>query len=170
MVVALSRFGTFSGLQLTHSTSNDVFPNTQTFSFHGATYTSTYLRFEPVELNTNQIGGNGRYQTLDTPTAEQQQVFATYDAPPYTTTAGSIPFIDFGGKYIVNGATYDPAVLQGKTASDIATALVQPDSAVARGVIGAANTLTAAICALTKNQPAAVCADPVISGLRTQIG
>jgi hypothetical protein len=170
MVVALSRFGTFSGLEVTHSASNDVFPNTQTFSFHGSTYKSKYLRFEAVELKTNQIGANGNYQTLDTPTAEQQQIFATYDAPPFTTTAGSIPFIDFGGKYIVNGATYDPAVLQGKSASDIATALAQPDNAVAKGVIGAANTLTAAICALTKNQPAAVCADPVISSIRTKLG
>jgi hypothetical protein len=101
MVVALSRFGTFSNLQTTHSASADVYPNTPTFSFHGSTYSSPYLDFQPVELQTNQLGSDGAYKTLDTPTAEQQQLMNTYDVPPNTTQAGSVPFIDFGGKYVV---------------------------------------------------------------------
>jgi hypothetical protein len=163
MVIALSRFGAFSGLQLTKSASDDVFPNTPTFSFHGATYQSKYLTFQAVELRT-RTG-----QPLDPLTAEQQQIFATYDAAPYTSKPGTIPFLDFGGKYLVNGATYDVGVLSGKTTDEIATLVADPNSAVAKAVIGAANTITGAVCNLTQNQPANVCADPVIARIRSQL-
>jgi hypothetical protein len=102
-------------------------------------------------------------------TAEESQLVATYDVPPYSgtdnTSAGAIPFLYFGGKYISVGATYDPSILQGKSASDIAAALSDPGSAIAKGAIGAANGLTAAICSITGNQPAAVCSDPMLRGL-----
>ena len=61
-------------------------------------------------------------------------------------------------------------VLQGKTWDQIATAMQDPSrTAVAKGVIGAANGITAAICLTTKNQPANVCSLPVIKSLQTQI-
>jgi hypothetical protein len=42
MIVALSRFGTFSGLRTVHSGNNpgEVFPNTPTWTFYGSAYTS----------------------------------------------------------------------------------------------------------------------------------
>ena len=43
MIIALSRFGTFTGLKTTSSSSTDIYPNTPTFTFHGATYTSQYV-------------------------------------------------------------------------------------------------------------------------------
>jgi Domain of unknown function (DUF929) len=165
MVAALSRFGTFSGLKATHSSSIDVFPSTPTLSFHGSTYTSPYLVFTPVETNTNVIQGDG-YVTLEKPTAEEEQLLTTYDVAPYTTTDGAIPFLYFAGKYISVGATYDPTVLQGTSAADIAAALSDPTSAISKGAIGAANGLTAAICSVTGNRPAAVCADPMIRTLQ----
>jgi Domain of unknown function (DUF929) len=155
MVAALSRFGTFGGLRTTQSSSTDVFPETQTFSFHGSTFTSPYLVFTPVETDT----------THTKLTAEESQLVATYDVPPYTSSAGAIPFLYFGGKYVSVGATYDPSVLQGRSANDIAAALSDPTSAIAQGAIGAANGLTAAVCSITGNQPAAVCSDPVIRSL-----
>ena len=94
--------------------------------------------------------------------AEQAQIFATYDAPPYTTSSGGIPFIDFGGKFLVSGVAYDPSVLSGRTADDIASALADPTTSISKGAVGAANTFTAAICSLTNGQPAAVCNDPTI--------
>jgi hypothetical protein len=170
MVIALSRFGTFSGLKVTHSSSTDVYPDTQTFSFHGATYQSTYLVFEATEMQSNVSSGSG-YTTLDTPTAEQRQLLATYDAPPYvdSSSAGAIPFIDFGGKYLISGASYSPSVLAGKTATQIANALSKPSDPIAKGAIGTANALTAAICTLTNNQPAAVCTDPAIRAIQARI-
>jgi hypothetical protein len=163
MVIALSRFGTFTGLRQTHSSSTDVFPNTQTFSFHGSTYSSPYVSFSAVETQSNKQQGDG-YAPLDTPTAAQQHIFDTYDRPPYVSSesSGGIPFIDFGGKYILDGVTYDPGVLQGKSATEIASALSDPSSKISRGAVGSANVLTATICKLTDNKPANVCQAPEI--------
>jgi hypothetical protein len=158
MVVALSRFGTFHDLGQTHSSSTDVYPNTATLSFHGSSFTSQYLSFQGVEMQSNVPQGNG-YAALDTPTAQQQQLLAKYDAAPYVpaNAAGSIPFIDFANQSVVSGASYSPDLLTGKSATDIAAALADPNSAIAQAVGGTANAFTAQMCALTNNQPAAVC-------------
>jgi hypothetical protein len=63
MIVALSRFGTFSGLSTTHSSSSDTDPYTPTFTFYGSTYTSQYLNFTPVETTKNYRQGNSTSQT-----------------------------------------------------------------------------------------------------------
>src|SRR5579859_1725803 len=47
MIVALSRFGTFTGLRTVHSSSTDTDPNTPTFTFYKSSYTSQYLAFTP---------------------------------------------------------------------------------------------------------------------------
>lgn len=158
VVTALSRFGSFSNLKLTHSSSTDVYPNTQTFSFHGSSYTSAYIVFSPTEVYSNIVQGNG-YASLDKPTAADQNIQNVYDSPPYVSSSnsGAIPFIYFGGKYLISGATYSPTLLQGKTADQIASALSDPNNAITKGVVGAANVITAAVCGMTKNQPTSVC-------------
>jgi len=170
MVIALMRFGTFSGLGTTHSSTTDVFPNTQTFSFHGAAYTSQYLNFTGLELQSNQLQGTA-YAALDTPTAEQQSLISTYNAAPYVSadSAGAIPFIDFGGKFLISGSTYNPSVLQGKSYDQITSALTDPTSDISKGAIGSANAITAAICTLTGNQPANVCGTDMIKGLQAKL-
>ena len=97
VVAALSRFGTFHDLGQTHSSSIDVYPNTATFSFHGASYSSPYVAFQGRETQSN-VPQNGGYAPLDTLTPEQEALIGKYDAPPYVSAAnaGSIPFIDFG--------------------------------------------------------------------------
>jgi thiol-disulfide isomerase/thioredoxin len=50
--VALSRFGTLSGLRLIHSSRVDVYPNTPTLSFYKASYTSKYVTFVTTEAQT----------------------------------------------------------------------------------------------------------------------
>jgi hypothetical protein len=157
LVAALSRFGAFSGLNTTRSSSSDVYPSTATFSFDGSTYSSQYLAFTPVEEFSNQPSTSGGYTILQPLTSDQQKLVATYDAPPYLTSAGSIPFVDFGGKYALQGATYSPGVLANQDWNQIAAKLSQPSSAVAKGIIGSANLLTAALCTLTNQQPATVC-------------
>jgi len=42
MIIALSRFGTFSGLSTTHSSTTDEYPGTPTFTFYGSSYRSKY--------------------------------------------------------------------------------------------------------------------------------
>ncbi|HEX5494869.1 MAG TPA: DUF929 family protein [Mycobacteriales bacterium] len=165
MVVALDRFGTFSNLGLTHSASNDTFPNTSTLSFHGSTYTSQYLTFSAVETQDNN------HKQLDTPTQDEQKTMTTYDSPPFVdaSSAGAIPFVDFGNKFVVSGSSYSPKVLAGKSWSQIASALADPSNPIAKNIDGAANTLTAAICTLTKNQPAAVCTGNAVAQLITKL-
>jgi hypothetical protein len=170
MVIALSRFGTFSNLQASHSSTTDQYPNTQTFTFHSTNYTSHYLVFTPVETYSNMPQGNA-YAPLDSPTSEEQNLINTYDAAPYVSaqSAGAIPFIYFGGQFLISGATYQPDVLQGQSLSDIAGALSNTGGPVSQGAIGSANVITAAICKLTNNQPANVCSDPMIQGLQSKL-
>jgi hypothetical protein len=169
MVVALSRFGTFSNLSTVHSGSNDVYKNTPTWTFYHSTYTSKYVTFEPVETLTNIPQGNS-YTALQTPTSQQQALLSKYDAPPYVAQGnqGAIPFVDFGNKYMISGASYSPQLLAGKSWSQIASALKDPSSPIAKAVDGTANYLTAAICKLTNNQPATACT-PVVKGLEAKI-
>jgi hypothetical protein len=165
MIVALSRFGTFSGLSTVHSSSTDVYPNTPTWTFYKSSYTSPYLTFTPVETTTNVADASNTppYVTLQTPTAAQQALVTKY-----VGASGSIPFIDFGNKYLISGASYNPALLAGLSWSTIATDLSNPSSPVAQAVDGTANYITAAICKMTGNQPASACTTTVQS-LESQI-
>ena len=170
MIVALSRFGTFSGLATVTAVTNgagdqEPYPNTPTFTFY-ATYTSPYLNFTPVELQTNiPDTSSGTYTNLQSPTSAQQALLTKYDAPPYidSSGAGSIPFLDFGNKYVSIGVSYSNTALNGLTWSTLAAALHNPNSTAAKAVDGTANYYTAAICKMTGNQPASACTTAVQS-------
>ena len=157
IVAALSRFGSFSNLSLTTSAAQDVFPNTPTFSFYGSTYTSEYLVFTSVETETN----DGK--TLQVPTDDQIAVVKE-------TGKGGIPFLSFGGKYYISGATYDPGVISERNAPGIAQLMADPAHPIAMSVLGAANGITAAICGMTNNQPAAVCESPGVIAAKAAAG
>jgi hypothetical protein len=161
LVVALSRFGHFTGVGTTASAADDVYPNTATLSFHGAGYASDYLSFQGVETQSNVKQG-GQYAALDQLTGQQEQLLRTYNAPPYVPagTAGSIPFIDVGNRFVSSGASLSPQLLAGKSAEQIARALSTPDDPIAKAVLGSANALTTALCQLTGDQPAGVCTSP----------
>jgi hypothetical protein len=169
LVVALSRFGSFENLGGTQSGAAEVYPNTPTFTFHGAVYTSDVIALTAVETHTNQPDPAGGYTTLDTPTAAEVALLHRYDNLPYTTKPGAIPFLMIANRYVSIGASYSPSVLQGLSRDQIARALSDPTSAVAGAVDGAANTLTAAICKATEAQPASVCTDPVITQISTAL-
>jgi hypothetical protein len=132
-------------------------------SFHGATYSSDYLSFTGVETS-GRTKVNGQYATLDNLTAADQKTFETYDQPPYINgSAGSIPFLDLGGSFISSGASFDPQLLAGMSHRQIAIALSDPTSPVAKAVDGSANVLTAALCEVTGQQPSAVCTAPGVA-------
>lgn len=127
--------------------------------------TSPYLTLTPVELQTSiPDRATGGYTRLDTLTAAQQQVAARYDS------GGSIPFIDIGNAYVEMSTLdpFGPQDLQGLTWSQIATALHDPSSTLAKGINGSASYLTAAICALTGNQPASACT-PAVRALEPRL-
>ena len=135
VIVALSRFGSFSGLAPIRSAAKDgggtaePYPLTPTWTFAKATYTSKYLTFTPVEAYTNvPDAATGFYTALQTPTAAQQALLSKYDA----AYQDAIPFIDFGNKFLSVGASYNPGVLSGLTWGQIAADLHNPASSVAK--------------------------------------
>ena len=163
LAVALSRFGTFSGLSGTHSSSADVYPDTQSLSFYGSSYSSPYVDFQSVEEASDQVV-DGSYATLQMPTAAQTSLLDKYDRQ------GSIPFLGIADKYSVTGASYSPQVLAGLSQSQIAAQLDDPSSPVAQAIDGSANDMTAAICAVTGNQPSGVCDSPAIAAIAKTLG
>jgi hypothetical protein len=157
MAVALSRFGTFSPLHGIHSSATDSPASIPTVTFYKSTYTSKYLTFTPVE--TTEVD---KSKTLQTPTSAQSALWTKY-------TQQGIPFVDFGNRYVISGASYNYQVLQGKTWAQIAADLQDPSTDIAQGADGAANQITAAICKLTSNQPATVCTSPLITSLQSKL-
>lgn len=155
IVSALSRFGTFHDLGATHSSSSDVYPNTATFSFHGASYASRYLSLDAVEIYSNTRSGDG-YAALDRPTAREASLDRRYGT-------GAIPFVDIGNRYVINGASYDPGLLQGLTMRQIAAALRDPSSPISKAILGTANAVTAGLCKATGGQPGNVCSSPAVT-------
>ena len=152
LAAAVSRFGTLSGLSLIHSSPTDVYANTPTLSFAKASYTSKYLAFVPVEWfgEATDPGSPFGHVYLQQPTAQQQALFARYGG-------SSIPFVDIGNRYFLPQVQYLPSALAGLTWTQVAAAMRDPSSAVAKDIDGAANVITAAICTLTHGQPAGVC-------------
>jgi hypothetical protein len=162
-IIALSRFGKFSGLGNMSSYSGDVYPNTPTFTFIKAKYTSPYVVFKTVELYTNYLNAaKSFYATLQKPSAQEQAEITKYDTEKYikgltASTAGSIPFLSFGNQYLSSGSSYSPTTLAGSTRAEIAAALDNATSPVTEAIIASANYQTAAICSMTKDQPSNVC-------------
>jgi len=158
IIVALSRFGTWSGLKTTSSSSTDVYANTPTFTFRGATYTSQYIDFRGVETSDRD------QKPLDNPTSAEQQIMGKYNS------AGSIPFVDFANRYTFTGATFSPDLLGGQSWQEIADEIRDGSTTQARAIVGSANLITAAICRTTSDQPAAVCSTPAIQALEKKLG
>jgi thiol-disulfide isomerase/thioredoxin len=157
VVVALSRFGTFSKLPETTSSDTDAYPNTATFTFHGSVYQSNYLDFAPVELEDREG------HPLEGPTVEEQQIIGSLNPD------GSIPFLDIANLYLVRGQSFDPGILTGLSQRDIALQLTDPGTPVAKNILGVANYLTAAICVATADQPVSVCNTSYIQFIQRQL-
>jgi thiol-disulfide isomerase/thioredoxin len=155
---ALSRFGTFDNVGTVRSDAKDVYPSTATLTFNGSSYSSQYVSFSPVEAQ------NANHKPLQNPSTAQSQILQQFDS------GLSFPFLDFGNAYIANGASYDPAILQGMTQQQIVDALKDPTSDQAKGILGTANVMTAAICKLTNNQPANVCSSPGVQAGAAKLG
>jgi len=153
IVNSLARFGTFTGLKTTHSSSTDADPNTPSFTFADAKYTSDYINFTSVEEYTNVPNGSGGYTTLQTPTAAQAALGTAYDP------SQSIPFIDIGNKYVQVGnlAPLTPSLLAGKTWDEVGAAMNDPSSSLGQAIIGNANYMTAGICKVIDNKSATAC-------------
>jgi len=145
LIGAMSRFGTFSGITETTSSSSDVHPDTPTFSFKDAKFTSDVLAFEAVETQDR----NGKpLQTLD---GENAALFQKFNP------GGGIPWIDYAGTHATNGATVDANAIDGKTYDQIIAGIQDPTSDIGKTMTPAMNMITAQLCEATKGKPADVC-------------
>jgi hypothetical protein len=164
MVMAFGKFGTFTGLKETTSSPWDSDPSTATFSFYGSSYSSNYLTFDTSEHESNDTTGLGTRTTLQPLTSLESRLWAKYDNPE------GFPFLDIGNKYFVLAPSYDPAVLGGLDQTDIASKLKNPKDPVTVDIVGTANYLTAAICAVTGQQPASACSGTAITKAARALG
>ena len=142
LTVALSRFGTWSQLGITRSSATDVYPNTATLSFRAARYRSAELALSTTEL-TDNIG-----HPLQPQTQLDDRLIASYDVPPYVNSvdqSGAVPFLDIGNQFVLAGAQYNPQVLAGLSATQIASQLSNPSSPVAQAIDAAAKVIITAI-------------------------
>jgi hypothetical protein len=163
MIIALDRFGSFTGVKLMKSSSGDAFPNTATFTFRNATYTSKYIVFNATETQDRSQG------TLDTPPTEALDAFTAYDTAPYTNQQGGIPFVSYANQYVTTAGPFTPTMMANLTWQQVADQLNDPNSAVAKNIIGAANEQTAVICKLTNNQPTNVCSAKYIQTIEAAL-
>jgi thiol-disulfide isomerase/thioredoxin len=143
IIVALSKFGNFTGLKYMESSasSQEPYPNTNTFSFLNSSYSSQYISFVAIE-HTDRNKTN-----LEPVPPEQQSIW-----DGLTSGQEQIPFVYIYGQYFLNGAQYSPGTLSNLNWTQIASQLNDPASQVAKQVDGAANQLIGAICSALKSR------------------
>jgi len=154
LLIALSHFGNFSGLQYMVSSSTDVNSNSPTFTFSnstGFTYSSDYVAFVPVE----EFDRSGNQ--IVTLTADQKNLVTLYDTCPSTGQNGGIPFVDVANAYAVACGAQTSLSVSGGNWTAIASQLDNAGSTTAQQLDGAANTLIAAICNVDGGLPTSVC-------------
>jgi hypothetical protein len=156
IIIAFSRFGTFTGLKETTSSPWDSYPSTPTFSFYGATYPSPYISLNAVEYESNDVDGLDTHTQLEPLTKQEAALWQKYDQ------SAGFPFLDIGNKAIVTSPSYDPTVLSGLDQADVASRLRNPKDPITTAVMGTANYLTAGICATTGQMPASVCSASIV--------
>jgi hypothetical protein len=151
LIVALSHFGNFTGLEYMQSSPTDQNPSTPTFTFSSATFTSPYIVFTPVE----EFDRSGN--TIQALTTDQQNLVNTYDTCASTGQSGGIPFVDIGNQYAINCGAQSTLDLSGQNWTQIASVLNTASNPTAQLIDGAANTLITAICKIDGGQPTSVC-------------
>ena len=109
-----------------------------------------------LALRTTELTDNaGRPLQAQTPL--DTSLIGTFDVPPYVNSAdqsGAVPFLDIANRYVLAGAQYDPQVLAGLSAAQIASQLRNPTSPVATAIDGSAQVIVAAIDQVLRDQAA----------------
>ncbi len=159
IIIAMMRFGNFSGLRYMTSAASDILNYTPTFTFYNSTYTSNYISFISVEFATNLVNPNtGTYYQLQVPNELENATVSKYGS-------GGIPFIDFGNKSVQNGAVVNPTLIRGSNWTTVLSNMENPNSPVSQNLIGGANLFTAQICEMTGNAPANVCGQAYVKAI-----
>lgn len=167
LLMAFSKFGTFSGVQETTSSPWDVYPSTPTFTFAHTSYTSQYVHFVPKEYLGQDTTGVNTHGVLQPLTKQEQRVYTKYDTVNGQT---GVPFVDIDNKVMITGAPIDPQLLAGMTQQQVASTLSNPSSNVTKAIVGTANALIAGVCNVDGQQPATVCSDAGVQAAGKALG
>lgn len=155
LVAALSRFGTFTGLEASTSGSNEAFPGTPTFSFAGTKYSSRYLAATLVEHYGDQKNPQGTGYAVLTPlTRAERGLMRRYDRTP---TGTMLPFLDIANRGVLDGGAFSPSILQQLNSTKIAAGLTDPRDPATQAIVAAANEFSALICSADEEVPSSVC-------------
>jgi hypothetical protein len=152
LIVALTRFGTFTQIGLMQSSPTTAFANLSTFTFWNVAYSSHYLNLESVERYSSLDPTGARYLSLQVPDGQQSAAIASYGAG-----ADTFPLLDVANRFVLDGAAFSPAVLAAFSQSQIAGYLTSPTAPLTQAVVASANEITAAICSVDGERPDAVC-------------
>ena len=152
LILALSRFGTFTQLGVMQSSATTAFASLSTFTFWNVRYSSKYVILESVERYSALNPTGGRYLGLQRPDARQSAAIASYGGSPTT-----FALLDVANRYVLNGASFTPGALAGLSQSQIAGNFTTPASPLTQAVVTSANEITASICAVDSDKPDAVC-------------
>jgi Domain of unknown function (DUF929) len=152
VILALSRFGTFTQLGLMQSSNATAFPNLSTFTFWDVGYQSKYLILQPVERYSSLNPTGAGYLGLQLPSARQAAAVSQY-----ATGSDTFALTDVANKYVLSGSSYSPAVLDGLSQDQIAGYLATPAAPLTQAVVAAANEISATICAVDRGRPGSVC-------------
>lgn len=159
LIVALSRFGQFTGLATSRSPKFDGIAPVDSWTFYGSHYTSSYLAFIPIEEYSNVLvnltasaSTSKSYRRLQRLTPAQQAIFARYDK------TGSTPFLDFGNRAVqIGSGPIPPQLMTGRSWPQLAAALRHPKTPLGAALLAEADSITAELCRLTGDRPAAAC-------------
>jgi hypothetical protein len=158
LLAALGRFGTFTSVSQIRSAGYPPIPPLDSWTFYRSAYTSDYLTFVPVEMYSNVLVSPranplkaSSYRVLEKLTPAQRSLMNKADKTKDT------PFTDFGGQAVMIGSPIPPWMLEHLTWSQLISALRARRGAAAQAVIGAADFITAELCTLTRDRPAAAC-------------
>lgn len=159
LILALMRFGSFTGLS--YMTSNADATDWATFTFHGSSYSSSYVVFAGYE----------EYDRSNLPLDTVPSGYST----AYSTYGSGYPFLDFAGTYVIAGALlpsgvsdylgYLNSMVAGQSWAQINAAVSNSTNPLGNLIRGDANVITAIICKVTSGAPSSVCQQQQISGL-----
>lgn len=162
LVIALSRFGTFSGLQPALSSPDEgQLSNVPTVAFTGVKYASDYLTFDAVE--TADRMGN----PLTKPAPDDQLLLDKFDPG---AQGNPIPWFYWGTQHQIGASFGGAKFMPGASGDAIAAKLADTGSVQAQGILGAANIHTARLCQLTGGKPGDVCTSAGVQAAAKVLG
>jgi len=157
LILALLRFGNFTGLQYMVSAppANETYYNVPTFTFRHAQYYSPYIVFEAYEVQ------NRNYVYVEQPPSNYSQVWAAFGS--------GYPFIDFANTRVLASSPFIPATWHNYNWTQI-VGLIQSNTSFGSQIRAYTNAITAVICSVDGNKPSSVCDMQPIPSLEAQLG